>query len=224
MEQMRKFYVGGVKIAFPYDPYPSQIVIMNKIINSLNKREHGIFESPTGTGKSITILSSAIGWLLQELGKSRADGSGEPVPKIYIASRTQGQVKQLIRELRLKTILKPRIAVLGSRDHLCIHPEKVNWEDRTDACLSLGTACPYMENYEVLAHSSVKNQIADIEDLVKAGDALAACPYYASRELAKHANVVFAPYNYFVDPSNVHFTRYSIGLQHQSGRQHLDYR
>jgi Rad3-related DNA helicase len=202
IEQMKKFYVGGVQIAFPYEPYPSQIVIMNKIINSLNKREHGIFESPTGTGKTLTILASAIGWLLQELGKSRAEGNGETVPKIYIASRTQGQVKQMIRELRLKTVLKPRIAVLGSRDHFCIHPEKSQWTNVNDSCIALGSACTYFENAEILARSHIKHEIADIEDLVTSGEELGACPYYGAREIAKNANVVFAPYNYFVDPSN----------------------
>lgn len=43
------------------------------------------------------------------------------VPKIYYASRTHAQVKKVVAELR-KTPYKPKMAVIGSRDHTCVHP------------------------------------------------------------------------------------------------------
>lgn len=43
------------------------------------------------------------------------------VPKIYYATRTHAQVKKAISELQ-RSAYRPLMSVLGSRDHLCIHP------------------------------------------------------------------------------------------------------
>lgn len=39
------------------------------------------------------------------------------------------------------------------------------------------------------------NEILDVEDLVKYGKELKACPYYASRKASKDAQIIFVPYN-----------------------------
>jgi DEAD_2 len=44
-------------------------------------------------------------------------------------------------------------------------------------------------------------QVHDIEDLCKIGQRYKACPYFASRNLADTAELVFCPYNYLLDPS-----------------------
>jgi superfamily II DNA or RNA helicase len=58
--------IEGVNVGFPFKPYPLQRTIMSHIIKCIKKKRNGIFESPTGTGKTLMILASAIGWLLQE--------------------------------------------------------------------------------------------------------------------------------------------------------------
>ncbi len=40
--------------------------------------------------------------------------------KIIYASRTHSQLKQVIKELK-NTKYKPKVAILGSREHLCVH-------------------------------------------------------------------------------------------------------
>ena len=40
----------------------------------------------------------------------------------------------------------------------------------------------------------------DIEELVKVGKKVRACPYYATRELKNKADIIFCPYNYLVEP------------------------
>ena len=39
-----------------------------------------------------------------------------------------------------------------------------------------------------------------VEDLVTDGKRQGACPYFAAKSLAETADVIFAPYNYFIDP------------------------
>lgn len=42
-------------------------------------------------------------------------------------------------------------------------------------------------------------EIGDIEDLVKKGKKKKCCPYFATKELQKNADMVFLPYNYLLD-------------------------
>jgi hypothetical protein len=42
--------VGGVTLAFPFPPYPSQVCLANQMIRAFKLRKHALLESPTGTG------------------------------------------------------------------------------------------------------------------------------------------------------------------------------
>uniref|UniRef100_A0A4W4DS40 DNA 5'-3' helicase n=1 Tax=Electrophorus electricus TaxID=8005 RepID=A0A4W4DS40_ELEEL len=57
-----EYTIGGVKIHFPCKAYPSQLAMMNSIIRGLNHRQHCLLESPTGSGKSLALLCSALAW------------------------------------------------------------------------------------------------------------------------------------------------------------------
>ncbi|XP_064612486.1 LOW QUALITY PROTEIN: Fanconi anemia group J protein homolog, partial [Liolophura sinensis] len=54
--------INGVEVRFPYKPYPSQISMMAKIIAGLKNRQNCLLESPTGSGKSLALLCSALAW------------------------------------------------------------------------------------------------------------------------------------------------------------------
>lgn len=52
---------------FPYKPYGSQLAFMGRVISTLDRalRDghcHALLESPTGTGKSLSLLCSALAW------------------------------------------------------------------------------------------------------------------------------------------------------------------
>ncbi|VYS51568.1 unnamed protein product [Arabidopsis thaliana] len=49
--------------AFPYKPYSIQIDFMNALYQFLDKGGVSMLESPTGTGKSLSIICSALQWL-----------------------------------------------------------------------------------------------------------------------------------------------------------------
>ncbi|KAJ4818356.1 ATP-dependent DNA helicase chl1 [Rhynchospora pubera] len=50
--------------AFPFDPYPIQSEFMCFLYDSLNKGGIAMLESPTGTGKTLSIICSALQWLI----------------------------------------------------------------------------------------------------------------------------------------------------------------
>lgn len=54
--------IGGISVKFPVKPYPSQLSMMSRIIQGLEKKQHCLLESPTGSGKSLALLCSVIAW------------------------------------------------------------------------------------------------------------------------------------------------------------------
>ncbi len=125
------------------------------------------------------------------------------VPKVYIASRTHKQLGQLVKELK-RTGYSPRYTVLGSRNQYCVNERVRQQKDINEACKDNLKECQYygknlnkvIEEFNRLGLSTNM----DVEDLVKYGKQKKACPYFLSRELATHAEIIFAPYNYIMDP------------------------
>ncbi|XP_051173035.1 regulator of telomere elongation helicase 1 homolog [Leptopilina boulardi] len=128
------------------------------------------------------------------------------MPKIIYASRTHSQLSQAMQELKRTSYKHVKVAVLGSRDQLCIHPEvskEQNSFNKIQMCQAKVKArtCFYYNNVEARKDDPIfHEQILDIEDLVKAGQKARCCPYFLSKELKQHADITFMPYNYLLDP------------------------
>ncbi|CAL8344188.1 unnamed protein product [Arctogadus glacialis] len=70
-----EYTIGGVKIQFPCKAYPSQLAMMNSIVRGLNHSQHCLLESPTGSGKSLALLCSALAWQQAQYAKPEPGGS-----------------------------------------------------------------------------------------------------------------------------------------------------
>ncbi|CAO3590604.1 unnamed protein product [Absidia cylindrospora] len=227
---MKTYPVKGVHIKFPFTPYQSQIQMMSKIIEALQKEQHAVLESPTGSGKSLALLCGALGWLEKEKQKrmeAQVDNNGNaqdsqmvdisrPLPRIYVGSRTHRQVAQLVGELKGRSPYRPKMAILGSRDQYCIHDQVSNSDNKVEDCTALVEShkCKHHNQTENLLNDpriqrDGVNDIWDIEDLATIAKQVGGCPYYASRDLAKTAELVICPYNYLVDP----MIRMSLDIQ-----------
>lgn len=57
---------SGVDFKFPYPPYSEQIKLMEGIYECIESSSVGCFESPTGTGKSLSAICASFTWLLKE--------------------------------------------------------------------------------------------------------------------------------------------------------------
>lgn len=60
----------GLDVQFPFDLYPIQKTMIGRLITAYTNRHHCLLESPTGTGKTLVLLCSALAWQL----KSKNDG------------------------------------------------------------------------------------------------------------------------------------------------------
>ncbi|SPP77637.1 regulator of telomere elongation helicase 1 homolog [Drosophila guanche] len=232
---MPESVIAGIPVHFPFEPYDVQRAYMEKVIICLRDGTNGVLESPTGTGKTLSLLCASLAWIRtrqsehqQQMIKLKAtskDGGTGPggdlselamtvgkannwgVPKVIYASRTHSQLNQAMRELKRTAYANMRSVVLGSRDQLCIHPEVMKEQgnsNKVNLCKLRvhSKTCTFQLRVESKKdHPDFRGpSIMDIEDLVRVGQKLKMCPYFASKELVAQADITFMPYNYLLDP------------------------
>ncbi|XP_074413029.1 Fanconi anemia group J protein isoform X2 [Zonotrichia albicollis] len=143
--------------------------------------------------------------------KKKENGDRLCVPKIFFGTRTHKQISQISRELKRTAYSCVPMTILSSRDYTCIHPVVSNNGNRSEMCVELlegkhGKSCSFYHGVHKLSEQPALQpghglyQAWDIEDLVRLGRKLRACPYFAARELMVGADIVFCPYNYLLDP------------------------
>jgi fanconi anemia group J protein len=137
--------------------------------------------------------------------KKLLENRNETPVRIYYGSRTHRQIAQIVSELKASAY-RPRMTVLGSRQHYCIHKEVKSKPNKNEECATLVDlgSCKFHDRFRNLAVNKAFEpggslEIWDIEDLVSTGEKVKGCPYYASRLLAYNAEIIFCPYNYLVD-------------------------
>ena len=209
----------GTEIHFPFKPYDCQLEYMNKVIGALNRSENALLESPTGTGKTLCLLCSTLAWQEQQKRLSNesskiavdtiGDGASQPVhnniPTIIYASRTHSQLSQVVKEMRF-TRYRPKHAVLGSREQMCVHPKvktaKATSSDIDHNCTRLNKErkCRFRNNLDgFMVNGPEENglqPVLDIEELVDLGKKRKVCPFYLTRNQIATAEILFLPYNY----------------------------
>ncbi|POM76323.1 Helicase-like, DEXD box c2 type domain containing hypothetical protein [Phytophthora palmivora] len=225
--------ICGIPVEFPFPPYDSQLIYMEKVLLALSSKQNAILESPTGTGKTLCLLCATLAWrreLQKKLDTSSlaqkrpggslayegygSDGESEApqLPRIIYSSRTHSQLKQVVQELK-NTSYRPNVAVLGSREHLCVNEKvsKLRGTRQNLACRSTckDRRCMYKLGFDSYAKRTKQSQpIMDIEELVTTMKEKTICPFFLTRNMLPEAEIIFVPYNYLIDP----LARRSIGI------------
>jgi regulator of telomere elongation helicase 1 len=220
---MVQLQLRGVAVEFPFEPYPSQVDYMDKVLEALSTGNNALLESPTGTGKTLCLLCATLAWQSHEKrtkpskmsigyglpSQPNVSFSGPNSKIIIYASRTHSQLSQVISELR-RSGYTPKMTIMASREQLCIN-DRISRTLRggalNHACskMSAQRSCMYknnLENYSGGAEGAGSGApILDIENLVSQGKQDAICPYFYSRENATKAELILLPYNYLIDAS-----------------------
>jgi len=195
---------------------------MSAVLRCLDAGQNALLESPTGTGKTLSLLCSTLAWLErtradQQLKALMPAADAGPVTewsppvrhKIIYSSRTHSQLSQAVSELARTSYRYMKVAILGSRDQLCVNPavmEAPTSREKLHMCQARVKAktCIFKTNVEKAKEDRIElrdNTIMDIEDLHKLGAKHSFCPYYMSRELYQSADIIFLPYNYLLEDS-----------------------
>uniref|UniRef100_A0A8D0B0W3 DNA 5'-3' helicase n=1 Tax=Sander lucioperca TaxID=283035 RepID=A0A8D0B0W3_SANLU len=97
-----EYTIGGVKINFPCKAYPSQLAMMNSIVRGLNYGNHCLLESPTGSGKSLALLCSALGWQQAQFGMSALTKNKETENNLPLPEESQPKEQSIASRLSQK--------------------------------------------------------------------------------------------------------------------------
>lgn len=206
--QSKIIQVGSIPVYFPFNPYPDQEKYISTVISALNARENALLESPTGTGKTLCLLTSTLAWLAYQRKLENERGATKKSPiKIVYTSRTHSQLKQVVSELK-STPYRPVVSVVGSRDQTCVNSELAGYKGRLKnlKCTELTSKnkCVYYEN-DRTKHRNWKNRIVkehrvlDIEELASEGRQNNTCPFFTMKILNDEADLLVMPYNYLTD-------------------------
>lgn len=214
-----KFQIEDITVYFPYDHiYPEQYSYMVELKRALDAKGHCLLEMPTGTGKTIALLSLITSYALSK--------PSNPVKLIY-CTRTVHEMEKTLAELKVLHDYQVRhlgpsarlLAVgLSSRKNLCINPAVVSAENRdsVDAgCRKLTASwvralavenpniptCSFFENYEKSGSEAILPPgVYTLQDLRAFGKQKGWCPYFLARHMVQFANVVVYSYQYLLDP------------------------
>ncbi|CAI0449361.1 unnamed protein product [Linum tenue] len=214
-----KFQIEEVTVYFPYDNiYPEQYTYMVELKRALDAKGHCLLEMPTGTGKTIALLSLITSYALAK--------TESPIKLIY-CTRTVHEMEKTLAELKflhnyqvkhLGAAAKMLAIGLSSRKNLCVNPKVSSAENRDSvdaACRKLTASwvrsmaaenpnqptCEFYENYDRAAGGAVLPAgVYTLEDLRAFGKEKGWCPYFLARHMVQFANVVVYSYQYLLDP------------------------
>lgn len=199
-----KIQIDEVLVYFPYDSvYPEQLKYMREIKRSLDNRGHCLVEMPSGTGKTVALLSMTVSYQLHMKSKNTHF-------KIVYCSRTVPEVEKALRELDglVACIRRHRpIEFLGlgltSRKNLCINKTALMSFNVDVTCRRLinnlaDSNCDFYENLSNF--DEVPVAVYDFSQLKEIGEQKGVCPYYLVRRSIPVCDCIIYPYNYLIDP------------------------
>ncbi|KAG9318478.1 hypothetical protein JVU11DRAFT_569 [Chiua virens] len=217
-----KFFIDNLPIIFPYDRiYPEQYAYMCDLKRTLDATGHCVLEMPSGTGKTVSLLSLIVSY--QQFHPTKR--------KLIYCSRTVPEIEKALSEL--KRLIQYRISCaetpeqrekeekfmglgLTSRKNLCIHPEvskekkgkvvDARCRDLTNsAACEKGRAdpgsvelCDWHEKYE--PGNLVSPGIWTLADILQHGRDNGTCPYFTIRRMMPFADVIIYSFHYLIDP------------------------
>ncbi|GAB6021689.1 General transcription and DNA repair factor IIH helicase subunit XPD [Chamberlinius hualienensis] len=214
-----KINIDGLLVYFPYDYiYPEQYSYMLELKRALDAKGHALLEMPSGTGKTVSLLSLIIAYQKQ---------NPLALSKLIYCSRTVPEIEKVLEELRRLIAYYERVTgekqdilglALSSRKNLCIHPEVSQSRDGKTVdgrCHALTVShvrsqaksnpsvplCNFFEAFD--AHGRevpLPAGIYNLNDLKDYGRKKGFCPYFLARYAILHANVVVYSYHYLLDP------------------------
>ncbi|KAL1646399.1 TFIIH/NER complex ATP-dependent 5'-3' DNA helicase subunit [Diplodia intermedia] len=213
-----KFNIDDLPVLFPYPRiYPEQYKYMCDLKRTLDAGGNCILEMPSGTGKTVSLLSLIIAYQQHQPEKR----------KLIYCSRTMSEIEKALHEL--KALMKYRTEQLGyeedfrglgltSRKNLCLHPSVKREKNGAvvDArCRSLTAGfvkekkergeevdlCIYHDNLDLLEpHNLIPPGVFTFEDVLRYGEEHKQCPYFTVRRMMPFCNVIIYSYHYLLDP------------------------
>ncbi|KAG8325957.1 General transcription and DNA repair factor IIH helicase subunit XPD [Homalodisca vitripennis] len=190
---------------------------MQELKKALDAKGHCLLEMPSGTGKTISLLSLIVAYMV---------ANPYDVSKLIYCSRTVPEIEKVVEELRkLFTYYEKNDdklnmvgLVLSSRKNMCIHPQVskerdgkivdgrchgltasyIRQQHETDSSVPV---CQYYEGFDRIGREvPLAPGVYSLDDLKEYGRDMKFCPYFLTRSAIMTANIVVYSYHYLLDP------------------------
>lgn len=220
-----KFFIDNLPIIFPYDRiYPEQYAYMCDLKRTLDATGHCVLEMPSGTGKTVSLLSLIVSY--QQFFPTKR--------KLIYCSRTVPEIEKALVELKRLMAYRIKFAEtpeqkakeesfmglgLTSRKNLCIHPDvskekkgkvvDARCRDLTNSAVcEKGRAdpgsvelCDWHENLgKGEPGSLIPPGIWTLADVLQYGRENKTCPYFTVRRMMPFVDVIIYSFHYLLDP------------------------
>ncbi|BEI91217.1 uncharacterized protein CcaverHIS019_0400370 [Cutaneotrichosporon cavernicola] len=214
-----KFMIDDLPVLFPYDRvYPEQYSYMCDLKKTLDAGGHCVLEMPSGTGKTVSLLSLIVSYI-QFYPQKR---------KLIYCSRTVPEIEKALAELKRLMEFRQEQGVddgefrglgLTSRKNLCLNPDvnkqkKGKVVDSMCRDLTSSYACergradpgsvPLCSWHEELNNYETGNLIPPgvwtLDDVKKYGQEKGVCPYFTIRRMMPFVDVMIYSFHYLLDP------------------------
>ncbi len=190
---------------FPYSFRKYQDEIVKLVEESIEKKEHIIFEAPTGIGKTIAVIAPALEYALNNN------------LKIFYLTRTNSQQEQVIKEAKmLRRHYTFGSVSLQGRNNYCLMMMKEKIIDATPEEFALlcekkkkdvengkYDSCIYYSNYLDKGNALIdfgRNNVFTAQEFIDRALEDEICAYEAIKNLTEKAKLIVMPYMYFFDP------------------------
>uniref|UniRef100_A0A803NDP3 DNA 5'-3' helicase n=1 Tax=Chenopodium quinoa TaxID=63459 RepID=A0A803NDP3_CHEQI len=177
-----KFQIEDITVYFPYDNiYPEQYSYMVELKRALDAKGHCLLEMPTGTGKTIALLSLITSFPLGSLSSALALGLSS----------------------RKNLCINPAVVSAENRDSVDAGCRKLtaSWVRALAVENPNIPTCSFFEDYEKSGSEAILPPgVYTLQDLRAFGKQKGWCPYFLARHMVQFANVVVYSYQYLLDP------------------------
>lgn len=223
-----KFFIDDLPVLFPYPKiYPEQYAYMCDIKKTLDVGGNCILEMPSGTGKTVSLLSLTVAYQMHY----------PEHRKVVYCSRTMSEIEKALIELY--NLMEFRSKELGyvedfrglgltSRKNLCLHPTVSKERKGTvvdEKCRRItngqikqkmergehieqdmvknpdGSLCTYHEKlYDFEQHNLIPAGVYSFDSLINHCKEVGTCPYFTVRRMIPFCNIIIYSYHYLLDP------------------------
>ncbi|CAF1477747.1 unnamed protein product, partial [Didymodactylos carnosus] len=181
-----KLNIDGLIVYMPYDYiYPEQYSYMHELKRGLDAKGHCVLEMPSGTGKTITLLSLIIAYLKHY---------PQNYTKLVYCSRTVPEIEKVMSEMK-RLIKYYEKETNEEQKFIASYVREQAKHDR-----SIKT-CSYYEQYDQQGREFLMPYgVYNLDDMKQYGKLKHWCPYFLTRYILTHANVIVYSYHYLLDP------------------------
>ncbi|OAG30001.1 DNA excision repair protein ERCC-2 [Nematocida displodere] len=210
--------LGEVEVFFPLEKiYPEQVQYIKELFEVVQGKGHCLLEMPTGTGKTIALLSFLVSYqvhlMTQGVGSEQIKKEGmkrtQNVFRLVYCTRTTAELEKVLAELKgLYAYIKEYIPDLeytgigmAARRTLCLNEEVLKEKETkliNKACKHLKNNCQYFKGY--VEDQTLPPGIYTLDELKAHCQSTVKCPYYLARALMPLSDCIVYTYNYMIDP------------------------